>query len=109
MRLTDRIEVLSAGALSEDAYGNPTMDWDNAEVKVEPALVSPVSTSENLSAQDTVTTRWRAILLAFSVADARARIRWHGAVYEVDGDVELHTDTRSRPHHKEALLVKVSS
>lgn len=109
MRLTDRVEILSAGALSEDAYGNPTFDWDNAAVKVEPALVSPVSSSEDLSAQDTVTTRWRVFLLAFSVADAKARLRWRGSVYEVDGDVELHTDTRSRPHHKEALMVKVSS
>jgi hypothetical protein len=108
VKLRDRVSILSAGDLAEDSHGNPVVDWENAAVKVEPAEVVPVSSSENLSAQDTVTTRWRVFLLPMTAADSSSRILWRGLTYEVDGDVELHTDSRSRPHHREALLLRVS-
>lgn len=108
MKLRDRVSILSAEDLPTDDHGNIVFDWDNDNAKVEPAEVVPLSSSENLSAQDTVTTRWRVFLLPFTAADSKSRILWRGLIYEVDGDVELHTDSRARPHHREALLSRVT-
>lgn len=108
MRLTDQVSILSSTVLSTDSHGNPVVDWTSATVKVEPATVVPVATSELLQSQDTVTTRFRAFLLPGTVADAKSRILWKSATYEVDGQVEPHTDARSRVHHREALLVRVT-
>lgn len=113
IQFRDFVEIMSAADLAEDSHGNPVADWENAQPVREPARVQPASgsgmaSSENLSGQDTLTTRWRVFLLPMTVATFESRILWRGLTYEVDGDVELHTDSRSRPHHREALLVRVS-
>jgi hypothetical protein len=108
MRLHDRVSLMSAEDLSEDSHGNVTPDWENAPTIISPAAVVPLSTSENLVGGNQVTTRWRLFLPAAVSVAARSRVLWRGDTYEVDGDVELHTDSRSRPHHLEALLVRVT-
>jgi hypothetical protein len=109
LRLSDRVQIVSPGDVGEDAHGNPTVDWDSEPVRVSPALVTPVSSSENTIGQQTTITRWRLFLPAVVPVDARSRVRWRESTFEVDGDVELHTDTRGRPHHQEALMVRVTS
>jgi hypothetical protein len=104
IRLRDRIEWLLAEDLPEDDHGNATADWASARVITEPAFISPQVTTENLSAQDTVSTVQLAFLLPTTVGTARSRVRWRGLEYEVVGDVLPITDQRAKVHHCEATL-----
>jgi hypothetical protein len=112
LRLNDRVQLVSPGDVGEDAHGNPTVDWDSEPVRVSPALVTPLSaltsSSENTIGGQVTITRWRLFLPAVVPIDARSRVRWRGDEFDVEGDVELHTDTRGRPHHQEALMVRVT-
>lgn len=107
MRLRDRVDALAATTPTEDERGNTTLTWDWANARTEPASVGPLGSSEYTSGQQTVITRWRVILLPGTSCTATSRVRWRGDTYEVDGDVELHTDHRGRAHHCEALLKRV--
>lgn len=107
LRLNDRIEWMLPENAGEDSHGNSTFDWDNAAI-VEPAFLGGLVTDENLQARDTVTTTRLAILLPGTVGRSDARARWRGQVYEVRGDVIPITDIRSRVHHCEATLKRVT-
>lgn len=108
IRLRDRIEWLLAANMPTDSHGNETPDWDAAETVVEPAFIGPQVTSENLNAQDTVSTVMLAILLPNTAGTARSRVKWRGLEYEVVGDVLPITDQRAKVHHCEATLKRIA-
>lgn len=103
--LRDRVTRLRA-PLVRDAYGNETRDWDGAAELGLPAAVGPMSTAEDVDDQQRTTTRWRIILPPSVDVEATDRIRWDGFTFEVDGEVE-RWKRRGRPHHVEAVLLKV--
>jgi hypothetical protein len=105
--LNDQVTVLTRATQATDGHGNPTVDWGSETTAIVPAVVSPSSSSENLTREDVVITRWRIFLPATVVMTAKDRVQWRGYTFEVDGDVELHIDRRARPHHLEAMLVAV--
>lgn len=107
MILRDRVEWLLPEDLPEDSHGNTSYDWAAAATHVEPAFVGNVSSSENTTAQDQVSTSKLAILLPNTVGKSHARARWRGLEFEVDGDVMPVVDLRGRTHHCEALLRRV--
>lgn len=107
IRLSDVAEIASAPGQGDDEHGNPTPDWASAAWSREPALIQPVSSSENNAAQDTVISRWRIFLLPVTAATSLSRVRWRGDVYEVDGEVQVFPDLRAKPHHHEAFLRRV--
>lgn len=112
-RLRDRVTILPAEtAESEDSHGNPVVDWDAATpVENVPAAVSPVTrmsaSLEDTVGQDTVISRKLLVLYPDAALTFRDRVVWRGDPYEVDGDVEMHTDRSARPHHQEAFLRRV--
>ena len=105
MRLADTVAVIIATEGDTDSHGNPVVDWANATETLCPALVAPQNSSEALVGQNTVTTRYRVFLPALGLATEKSRIRWRGQLFDVDGDVELHTDLRGKAHHRELLMV----
>lgn len=107
MQFRDQVDVLNAADLPVDGHNNPVPDWDQVVGVREPAIVQPVSSTENITAEQVVISRWRAFLLPLTTATATSRLRWRGDVYEVDGDVQLFPDLRGRPHHREAFLRRV--
>lgn len=107
IRLLDRVSILNA-TVTPDPYNTPERDWADAESVLEPAHLSPLSSSENLVNENTVTTRWRVILSPVTAAQSSSRVVWRDLTLEVDGDVEKHTDLRGRVHHCEALLKRVA-
>lgn len=110
-RLDDQVTVVSAPVTADDGHGNPVVDWGAATETVVAAAVTPDSrdrsNAEDITGQDTVISRMRLFLPAAAVMTFLDRVVWRGDIFEVDGDVELHTDRRARPHHREALLRRV--
>lgn len=66
--------------------------------------VQPLSTDEELSNVDRVTTRWRLIAPANTALSVTDAVVSQGLLYEIDGDPQLWTDIRGQPHHLECLL-----
>lgn len=106
MRLPDRVSVLR-GAVVTGSYGGADIDWSAPAVTVYPAVVQPVSSTEEVAAQQRTVTRWRLFLPPSADLRATDRVSWDGAQYEVDGDVQAWK-RGGVPHHVEALLTRVS-
>lgn len=106
MLLQDTVVRLRAGTVA-DGYGNPRRDWTTATEASFPADVQPTASSEDVVDQDRTVTRWRLFLGPYAELLATDRVRWDGAVYEVEGDVE-RWKRRGVLHHTEAVLIKVT-
>lgn len=106
-RLRDRVVVLTPGESVEyDWHGNP-IPGPATEVE-ESAAVQGVSATENTVAAQTVVSRYSLLLLPGTTATAASQIRWRGNLYDIDGDVLVCSDRHARPHHCEALMVRVT-
>lgn len=105
MILHDRIETITRGETGEyDDYGNPVVSEVRSSHRAE---VQPLSSSENVAAGQQVQTRYRVFLSSSSTLDASGAVYWNDVEYEIEGDVEVHK-LLGRPHHKEAVLHRVT-
>lgn len=110
MILRDQVIRLRAAASPNDGYGNSKADWNSASSITYPAAVQPMtlrSSNENVVDQSRTVTRWQMFLPPSADVIATDRIEWNGQIFEVDGDIEVWK-RRGRPHHIEAVLVKVT-
>ncbi len=110
--LNDQVTILQAEtAVTEDSHGNPIVDWSAAVGVTVSAAVSPVTRMsaalEDTVGQDTVVSRMLLVVGSDVQATYQDRVVWRGDTYEVDGEVDLHTDRGGRPHHLEAFLRRV--
>lgn len=110
MILRDTV-VRRRAALISGGYGNQQRDWATATSVTYPAVIGPVSTSEDVVDQVRTVTRWRMFLPPSADVVATDRIEWDDGsgvkTFEVDGDVEVWK-RRGRRHHLEAALLKVT-
>lgn len=106
MILHDRIETVDRIAVPGefDQYGNQVTVETRSRHRAE---VQPLSSAENVVAGQQVQTRYRVFLPVSSTLTATSAVYWDGVKYEIEGDVELHK-LIGRPHHKEAVLSRVS-
>lgn len=108
--LRDRVDVLWPATKTNPRTEETVPDWDaEPETVYErcPANVQPVSSSEQAVNATTVVARWDCWLTPGTPIDTTCRVRWDGAVYTVDGDVERwKTGRRVRRIH--VLLKKVT-
>lgn len=106
MRLTDTV-VRRRAPVTGGPYGNQTRDWANATSQTYPAVIGPVSSTEDVVNQQQTLTRWRIVLGPYADLAATDRIEWDGDTYEVDGDVERHKRRGGQLHHLSAVLMRV--
>jgi hypothetical protein len=109
VRFRDSGDIINPADLVKDSHGNADSDWESAAGVREPMRVEPLETAEYTNGLDVAMSRWTATLLPGTVAKKESLVRWHGDVYQIDGDVQIAYDGSGRPHHAECLLLKVSS
>jgi len=111
VRLTDNVIRRRAPVVDGGPYGNAQRDWDNATSQAYPAVVGPVSSTEDVVNQQQTITRWRIILGPYADLEATDRIEWDDGgglkTYEVDGDVERHKRRGGQLHHISCVLMRV--
>lgn len=89
MRLGPHTVVILRATVTEDAHGNPIRNWGSAtETTVTGCSVQPIVGDEATVGRDTIVSRWT--LYAPDGVDlvASDRVRYDGAVYDVDGEVQ---------------------
>lgn len=107
MRLPDWIDVTTgAPEVTYDERGNETTDWGSVQPRREPALVIPVSSTEQIVGRDRVEAIYQVTLLPMTTVTPESRVTWRGNPYEVRGDVQPHVDYRGRTVHCSAVLVR---
>lgn len=101
----DRIETVELNETGQyDDYGNPITEETRTTHRAE---VQPLASSETVAAGQLVETRYRAFLPHGVVLGSSGAIYWDGKKYEVEGEVETHK-VLGRPHHKEAVMHRVT-
>lgn len=108
IRLRDAATLLEPDTSADSYTEEAAPDWDKDPVREldVPFKGEPVSSSEELLTAQTIIARWKgylpalipdptdasgATLLALAdVVTSTWRVRWHGDVYTIDGDVEVH-------------------
>lgn len=105
MNYADKVTRVRAG-VTTGPYNSSVRDWENAARLVFPAAVQPLSSSEDVVAQQRTETRWRVFTVPVAGFEATDRVEWDGGTYEVDGDVEVHK-RRGVPHHLELVIARV--
>lgn len=107
---TDEITVVRASTTT-DRYGDTAVDWGTAtETAVTGCKVNPMAGGEDHGTYDdrTALTR-RFVLAAPAGTDLRGgdRVRFDGAVYEVDGQPQTWKSPLGSVDHLRAELVRV--
>lgn len=87
-----------------DEYGDELVD---VVTVVHRAEVRPIDSDEAPDRSAPTVTRLRMFLPARADVTASDRIRWRGASYAVQGDVERH-EIGGRVHHQEAIVARSS-
>jgi hypothetical protein len=83
------VTVLTPPAPTEDDFGNPVIDWDDASETVEDLWsVQPLEGDEVTLNRETVVSRWTARRRGTSALTATSRAVYAGDTYEVDGEVQ---------------------
>lgn len=98
----DRVIVVTGGGT--DPRGNPLPVVDEGPF---PAHVRPLRSSESVARGQPPLTAYYRLAMGRSGGDLLTpdgRIKWRGATYDLQGDVEPHHTLTGRLHHYEATL-----
>lgn len=104
---TDTVTIVRA--VTVPGYGNArVVDWDNASRTTVMGSVQPQSTAETTGGRDQATTSCRVFLPGTADVQAKDRIEWAGATWEVDGDPDRWPDpfTPGKTHHIELTMTR---
>lgn len=85
-----------------DALGVPTRI--DTPVEITGCSVQPLSTAEQLSDVDQVTTRWKLYAPASAMLTVTDAVIVNGLTYEIDGDPQTWSDQCGMPSYTECLL-----
>jgi hypothetical protein len=100
----ETVEVLTSVA-GTDRYGNKASAWANpGVVTVTGCRLLPIPGPEVL---DRLTRRWILFAPPGTALVAANRVRWHGVLYNVSGDVRRWRSPSGRLAHIEADLERV--
>lgn len=91
----------------KDRHGDP-LPGDPTEVRVAGCYMQPAASTEDLDGQTTISSGWELTLPPGVTITALHRIRWLGALYEVDGEPQPWDDVQGVPHHIEVKLKRVT-
>lgn len=106
MRLRDTVSVVRAATSASPDGGDPIPNWGAATVTDYAGEFQPLSSTEDIVAQQRTNSTHRAFLPAATDVKATDRLRHNGLDYEVDGTPE---DWRpgGRAHHVEVLCFRI--
>ncbi len=90
---------------TDDEYGNPRPDWDNASRVNVAARVEPAATSELTVDRDSVIADATGFFETDADITAYDRVECDGLTYEVVGTPGLHRAPRGA-HHYEVVLTR---
>lgn len=105
LQLHETVTRLRAPLVS-GPYGGQTRDWANATSLEMPALVHPLTSTEDVAGEQKTISRWRLLAGPEYDIEPTDRFEWDGDTYEVDGEVgrwKRHAEL----HHQEAVLMRV--
>lgn len=88
-------------------HGDP-LPGDPAEVQVPGCYVQQSGSTEDTAARDTRVTGLDLFLPPGVQVTARHRVRWRGALYDVDGEPDRVDDVSGAEHHVEVRLRRVT-
>lgn len=106
MRFRDTVTVVRAASMPSPDGGDPIPSWAGATVTDYPGELQPLSSTEEIVAQQRTDSTHRAFLPAGADVKATDRLRHLGIDYEVDGTPEVWR-ARGRVHHVEVLCFRI--
>lgn len=107
MRFRDAVTVVRAGVTPSPDGGDDIPNWGTATTVDYPGELQPLSSTEDVVAQQRTDSTHRAFLPAEADVKATDRLRHLGVDYEVDGAPEVWRG-RGRKHHIEVLCLRVT-
>lgn len=107
MRFRDTVTVVRAGTTTPPDGGDPIPNWATATTVDYPGEFQPLSSTENVVAQQRTDSTHRAFLPAGADVKTTDRLRHLGLEYEVDGQPERWR-IRGRDHHLEVFCFRVT-
>lgn len=106
MRFRDVVTVVRPGSSPSPDGGDPLPNWATATTTDYAGELQPLSSTENVVAQQRTDSTHRAFLPADADVKATDRLRHLGLDYEIDGVPEAWR-ARGRDHHIEALCFRI--
>lgn len=94
-------------AAATDAYGDPSVDWNDSTSTTSAAWVQPRTSSEDNDNRAAISSGWMVFLPDGTDVHAADRVVWDGRTYEVDGEPAVLWNP-SGPHHVEAPLKRIT-
>jgi hypothetical protein len=106
MRFRDIVAVVRAGTTASPDGGDPLLNWATATTTDYPGELQPLSSTENVVAQQRTDSTHRAFLPADADVKATDRLLHQGLYFEIDGEPEVWR-FGGRVHHVEALCFRM--
>lgn len=106
MRFRDVVTVVRAGVTASPDGGDPIPDWTAATTTDYAGELQPLSSTEDIVAQQRTDSTHRAFLTAGADVKATDRLRHLGRDYEVDGVPEVWR-ARGQVHHVAVLCFRI--
>jgi hypothetical protein len=107
MRFRDTVTVVRAGVTPSPDGGDDIPDWGTATTTDYPGELQPLSSSEDVVAQQRTDSTHKGFLPADADVKPTDRLRHLGLDYDIDGVPEVWR-ARGRPHHLEVPCYRIT-